>query len=330
MQIDAVVATTDVVDRGTYTVSITKEALEGIVSQINGATAVRMTPNHDPLCMPIGKAKAAWLKEREDGEWELVQRIYMDDQPVHLSIEQVGDGIPPEELVLLQFPEDARPFKSVAQGFDTSLAAGVEVVNFRDHESFEAFRDDITEGNEHVSFFSFERHELVPEPFLQFVIDHFSVWHALAIPAGGWFVSRLKKHCNYIVDELLQEAADGVLDALRPKIRGIFDRYRERATEDGRSTLVGIQINASPVVRLYARVGEADNFPEIELASIVETLEEYGHLLSKACEVVLEWDGESWLFRYATSSEGEVLGTKDCFEYTMEQFRRATRPSEED
>lgn len=330
MQIDAVVATTNVVDRGTYSVSFTREALEDFVSQINGSTASRMTPNHDPLCLPIGKAKTAWLEEREDGEWELVQRIYIDDQPIPLTIGQVGDDGPREELTILQFPEDPRPFKLEDRGFDTSLATGVEIVNFKDRHGFDAFRDDVIASNEGVSVFNFERHGIGPEPFIQFVIDHFSVWHALVYSSGGWLVSRLKNPCNYVADELLQEAADGVVDALRPKIRRIFDRYRERAVEDDRSTLIGIQLNSSPVVRLYARVGGDDGFPEIDLSSVVEALENYGTFLSKAREVVLEWDGERWCFRYATSNEGEVLGTQECLDHTMEQFSQTTRPRGED
>ena len=330
MEIDAVVATTHAIDRGTYSVRITKEALEDGVSQINGSSATRMIVNHDPLCLPIGKAKAAWLREREDGEWELVNRFYIDDQAITLTIERAGGDGPLEELAIVQFPEDPRPFLSGAKGFDTDLAAGVEIVNFRDPHSFDAFRDDVVASNENVSVYTIERHEFGPEPFIQFVVDHFSVWQALAIPPGGWLVSRLMKHCNYVVDQLLKEAADGVVDALRPKIRRIFDRYRERAVEDDRSTLVGIQLNASPVVKLYARVSECNNFPEIELASVVEALEKYEPFLSKAREVVLEWDGEGWRFRYATSNEGEVLGTKECFEYTMKQYRRLNRPHGED
>ena len=330
MQIDGVVATTHVIDRGTYSVTMTREALEDAVTQINGSTASRMTLNHDPLCLPIGKAKSAWLKERDDGEWELVQRVYIDDQPIPLTIGQVGDDVPSEELSMLQFLEDPRPFKLDDRGFDTSLAAGVEIANFKDLHSFDAFRDDVVASNEDVSVFNFERHEFVPEPYIQFVIDHFSVWHALIYSSGGWLVSRLKNHCNYIVDELLQEAADGVIDVLRPKIRRIFDRYRERPAEDDRSTLIGIQINSSPIVRLFARVGEDDTFPEIELASVVEALEDYGTFLSRAREVVLEWDGDGWCFRYATSNEGEVLATQECLNYTFERLNRMKGTRNED
>ena len=154
MEIDAVVATTHAIDRGTYSVRITKEALEDGVSQINGSSATRMIVNHDPLCLPIGKAKAAWLREREDGEWELVNRFYIDDQAITLTIERAGGDGPLEELAIVQFPEDPRPFLSGAKGFDTDLAAGVEIVNFRDPHSFDAFRDDVVASNENVSVYT--------------------------------------------------------------------------------------------------------------------------------------------------------------------------------
>ena len=111
-----------------------------------------------------------------------------------------------------------------------------------------------------------------------------------------------------------------------PKSVGYSIATERGPLEDDRDTLVGFQINASPVVRLYARIGENDSFPDIELSSIAEELDRYGTYLSKAAEVVLAWDGEKWCFRYATSDEGEVLGTKECLDYTMDQFNRTMRP----
>lgn len=325
-----IIATTDVVNRGSYSVSLAKEALEDGIAQMNGSSALPMIMNHDPLCMPIGKIKSAWLEEREDGEWMLFSRVYVDDEPLILTIGQGGYNDTPEELAILRFSEDPRPFKSRFDWFDTSLAAGVEIANFRDRESSDAFQDDVIEGSQDVSVFNLERHEFGPEPFIQFVISHFSIWEALGWSSGGWMLSRLRNPLKYIADELLQEVAGGVVDMLRPKIRRIFDRYRERAVEDDRDTLVGIQINASPVVRLYARIGESDSAPDIELSSIAEELDRYGTFLSKAREVVLEWDGEKWCFRYATSDEGEVLGTKECLDYTKDQFNRTMRPCGEE
>ena len=328
MEWTGILATTDVINRGSYRVSFAKEALEDGITQMNGSAAVPLIANHDPLCMPIGKIKIAWLEERDDGEWMLFGRSYVDDEPMILTIDRGDDNDTPDELAILRFLEDPRPFKSQLNWFNTSLEASVEIANFRDHQSFESFRDDVLEGNQDVSVSNLERHEFSPEPFIQFVISHFSIWEALGWSSGGWLLSRLRNPLKYIADELLQEVADGVVDVLRPKIRRIFDRYRERAIEDDRDTLVGFQINASPVVRLYARIGENDSVPDIELSSLAEELDRYGTFLSKAAEVVLKWDGEKWCFLYATSDEGEVLGTKECLDYTMDQFSRTMRPRE--
>ena len=330
MEWTGILATTDVVNRGSDRVGIAKKILEDGILQVNGTSALPITWNHDPLCMPVGKIKAAWLEERADGEWALYGRTYMDDEPIPLTLAQVGENDVPQELVILRFPEDPRPFKSRLLWFDTNLATGVEIANFRDHESFNAFRDDIAERNQDVPVFNLERREFGPEPFIQFVISNVPVWEALGWTTGGWLLSRLKNPLKYIADELLQEVADGVVDVLRPKIRRIFDRYRERAVEDNRDTLVGIQINASPVLRLYARISESDGVPDIELSSIVEELDKYGTFLSKAREIVLEWDGEKWCFRYATSDEGEVLGTKECLDYTRDQVNDTMQSHEEE
>ena len=192
-----ILATTGVINRGAYSVSIAKEMLEDGISQINGSSAIPLIPDHDPLCMPIGKMKGAWLEEREDGEWMLLGRTYVDDEPMILTIGQGDDNDTPRELAILRFPDDPRPFKSRFDWFSTSLATGVEIANFRDHQSFDSFRDDVIEGGQDISVFNLERHEFGPEPFIQFVISHFSIWEALGWSSGGWLLSRLRSPLKY-------------------------------------------------------------------------------------------------------------------------------------
>ena len=330
MEIEGIAATTHIVDRGSYRVRLAREALEEAVKQINGPLAVRMTPNHDPLCMPIGKVQQAWLRELDDGEWALVHRMYIDDEPVFYSLPSSEHDGSTKELVILRFPQDPRPLMIQHNSSDVILEVGVEVVNFRDTDSFDEFKNRVRRDDQDVSIQTLERHEVGPEPLIEFIVSHISLWEALAWSTGGWFLSRLRNPCKYIVDEVLQEVADGVVETLRPKIRRIFERYQQRAAEDDRKTPVAIQLNASPVVKLYARIGEEDTFPDIELSNIVATLTEYDNFVAKAREVVLEWDGDGWRFRYATSDEGEVLGTKVCFECTLDEYNSLTRPQEED
>ena len=114
----------------------------------------------------------------------------------------------------------------------------------------------------------------------------------------------------------------GVVDSIRPKIRRIFERFQERPIEDERKTLVGIHLNGSPAVRLYARIGADDTFPDIDLPEIMETLNRYSNFMVNAQEAVLEWADDGWCFRFAISNEGEVVATEDCFNYTTEVYRR--------
>ena len=328
MEYEAVLATTHFVNRGSFQEKLSKEALEECIPELNGPFALPMDVRHDPLCMPLGKLKSAWISQLEDNEWALCARIYEDQEPVSLTLDRHADD-DKEDMVALTFPNDKRPFLLLQEVATTTLSVVADRVNFRDIASFESFRNDILQDHEDVSMGEVGRRELVPEPLIEFFVNHFSIWSALQWSAGGWFMYRLEKPCRYIVDEALQEVADGVVNSIRPKIRWIFERFQERPAEDDRKTLVGIHLNASPVVRLYARVGDDDTFPEVNLPEIMETLSRYSNFMVNAQEVVLEWADDGWCFRFALSNEGEVVATQDCFNYSMDVYRRVLEASRE-
>ena len=281
-----------------------KSSLEKGVTELNGPFAHPMHVNHDPLCMPLGKLKSAWISQLEDNEWALCAQIYEDSEPVSLTLDRHTGADDREDMVALTFPDDRRPFPLFQKVDPTTLSVVADRVNFRDAASFESFRNNIVQDHEDVSMGEVGRRALVPEPLIEFFVNHFSIWTALQWSAGGWFMSRLEKPCRYIVDEALQEVADGVVNSVRPKIRRIFERFQERPTEDDRKTIVGIHLDASPVVRLYARVGDDDVFPEVNLPEIMDTLSRYSNFMVNAQEVVLEWVDDEWSFRFAVSEEG--------------------------
>ena len=327
MEYEVVLATTHPVNRGSFEVQFTKEALERGLSQFNGTFAIPMITNHDPLCMPLGKLKSAWLTQLEDDEWAVCARVYEDTSPVTLILDRHTGEDGRESMVALTFSEDKRPFIPRHRIEPTTLSVVADRVNFRDPDSFESFRSDLLQDYEDVSMGEVGRHELIPEPLIEFLVNHFSIWSALQWTAGGWFLYRLEKPCSYVIDETLREAADGVVDSIRPKIRRIFKRFQERPNEDERKTLVGIHLNGSPAVRLYARIGADDTFPDINLPEIMETLNRYSNFMVNAQEVVLEWADGGWHFRFAISNEGEVVATADCFNYTTEAYKRILEAS---
>ena len=166
-------------------------------------------------------------------------------------------------------------------------------------------------------------HELIPEPLIEFVINHDSIWSALQWTAGGWFLYRLEKPCRYVVDETLREICRwGCQIPSGPKSDGFSRGFRKGPSKTSGKTLVGIHLNGSPVVRLYARIGDDDTFPDIDLPEIMETLNRYSNFMVNAQEAVLEWADDGWCFRFAISNEGEVVATEDCFNYTTEVYRR--------
>ena len=199
MEIEGIAATTHIVDRGSYRVRLAREALEEGVNQINGSLAVRMTPNHDPLCMPIGKVQQAWLRELDDGEWALFHRMYIDDEPVFCSLPSNENDGSAKELVILRFLQDPRPLLIRHNSSDVILEVGVEVANFRDPDSFDDFKNRVIRDDQEVLIQTLERHEVGPEPLIEFIVSHISLWEALAWSTGGWFLSRLRNPCKYQV-----------------------------------------------------------------------------------------------------------------------------------
>ena len=79
-EIIARVATTHLFEQAGVRVAFTKESLESGAERTNGERAIPFTVEHDPFCMPFGKTIDAWV-EPYGGEYALMSRIYIDDDP---------------------------------------------------------------------------------------------------------------------------------------------------------------------------------------------------------------------------------------------------------
>ena len=128
-----------------------KRLLREVFLNSTGTFAIPMITNHDPLCMPLGKLKSAWLTQLEDDEWAVCARVYEDTSPVTLILDRHTGEDGRESMVALTFSEDKRPFIPRHRIEPTTLSVVADRVNFRDPDSFESFRSDLLQDYEDVS-----------------------------------------------------------------------------------------------------------------------------------------------------------------------------------
>ena len=87
-------------------------------------------------------------------------------------------------------------------------------------------------------------------------------------------------------------------------------------------------------VVLITKTKRDQKFPKIALNEVVAELEKYGDLLQPAEEATLFRTGtKDWRLQHLTTRTGEVLGTSECYNRTIERVRltqEAARSSAKD
>ena len=186
-------ATTAVVERGGISIRIGKEAIESFANQLNGDRSLALTIDHDPLCMPIGKTRDAWVEPLGD-EYAVMARIHVDDarRAIHMKSKT--------ELVYLDFVDEPRPFihhfKNASQ---SRITVGVDLAHFDNPQSHATFVEAVKHIDDEVAFKTIGRHSIEPEPLIQLVLSHPVISAALGI--GLWTLRRVEKFVRYTIDE---------------------------------------------------------------------------------------------------------------------------------
>ena len=309
------VATTGIVEQGNYKIRFTKEAIESISEQVSGDRALPIAIDHDPFCMPIGKSTQAWVEPFGE-EDALMVRVLVEDS--YSKLIHAASGV---EFVRLEFEDDPRPFAS--RRFDETEgqqdALSVDLANFASFEDYTHFAEDVgLIDNSIACDNSIQRHSLVPEPFLQFVMSHPDISLALAI--GMWPLGRLEKFVRYTVDETLRKVADEISDSFSDKIKKTFSAYMHRRSTDDRGTVIQVVVPGDPELILLTRVAPDEEFTTIDLRTLVAEMEEYGDILQSADAVTFAREGNAWKFQYLTTRSGKVIGTLECYEKSLKTF----------
>ena len=312
-------AVTGVIQRGGINVKFTKETLESI-GNTDSASAIPITPGHDPFCMPIGKVESTWI-EAYGEEHAAMAQLHIEEE--YQNITHISTETP---LVLLHFKDSPKPF---VRGFndldEVPLTVCTDLANFSSNMDHSEFLADVSDIDAKAKSKIIGRHSLVPEPILQFLISNPELSTALGVTTL-WTGKRVEKFLRYTVDQTLQKIGDDIADSLSGKIRKILTSYKGRKSPDDRPVLVQVVIVGETDFVLLDRVPNEQRVSPIDLQELVSAIERYGDLLEIAQEVTFaRSESGDWEFQYLKTRQGQVIGTLACQERTVQTYQKQRR-----
>ena len=303
-------------------VRIGREAIDSIPHQLNGERSLPFTIDHDPLCMPIGKTKEAWVEPLGD-EYAAMARIHVEDGA--RSATHLKSGA---DLVYLDFADDPRPFiQRLETASESLVTVGVDLANFDNPQSHATFIDAIKKIDGEIVCKNIGRHSAVPEPLIQLVLSHPEIVAALGV--GLWTFRRMEKVVRYTIDETLRKVADEISEFLSCKIKGIVRAYKNRGSDEDGRVLAEVVVPGETNIVLLVEIARTEDFPHIALEQLATEMEKFGDLLQQAEEATFaRTEAGEWEFQHLTTRTGKVVGTVKCYKRTMDKRRRISKGPE--
>lgn len=324
IEMKAVVVRSGVVVHG---VLMSKAAVESLVVSTNDAArAVRIGVEHDPSCMPRGKVRQAIL-DTDGDEYVAVLTGQINDAPQFLSHEPTQT-----DVVLLEFPDDSRPFMRFSEPADTdeiSVELDTDSISFDSRDEFERELDSLSGVRSETELTA--RHSLEPQALIELVVNH--PVETFALISGTWLLHRIQKFATAVVDEMLRRQIDPVCDALSRKINAIVGAFR-RHRRGGGSILVQVALPLDEVeLILLLRLSDRNESVRLDPVAIAAGLENWDAVLSDAgCDpdsIVMEYrDDGTWAVLYVLTRDGLVIGSRECFARTIAMFEDVRRAGE--
>ena len=316
-EIIARVATTHIFEQAGVRVGLTKESLESGAERANGESAIPFTVEHDPFCMPLGKTVDAWVEPYER-EYALMSRIYIDDNPQEVLHE--GSHT---EWVCLNFEDAPKPFiRRAVTVNDSQIEMIVDSARFVNAEASDELLRDLKVIDSNVSLRHGGRYSLELQPLVQFVLSDPVVYGILA-SAGLWLFRRAEKFASYTVDETLRKIGDEISDSWSEKLIGLFRAYRNHQPEDPRPILsqTAITVDDADLI-LLARIEWDEEHPRVVLGKLTVEMTKYADLLEDAEEITFSRvENDDWELLYFKTRSGKVIGTKECYERTLQRSK---------
>jgi hypothetical protein len=288
---------------------MTEEALQSMVTQINGDKKIPMLMNHRRELPPLGRhGNAELLKEKAS--------IYVVAEiEEYQSREEIN--IEGSQLVKESFNEPAR-LSSRYNPNITSLNISLDPANFETFGQFEETSEQIAGLDSMVDLQMHGRKSDVPFPEILFQV-------------GGAVI--LVEILKTVGRKLIEEVTEDLYDESKKRLKS-FKEYvvrtlkivRKKAIPKNRVLNVIFEIHETPFIELIAKTDDPTLIEKglrgKELLKVRDSIIIFQrHFTIDKIQFKLNEKG-SWKFNYLTTLEGDAIGIKETFRERDKQYQR--------
>ncbi len=280
---------------------IAPDSLDPAAAKINDGPCLPLLIEHDHTIPPLGKAVAARVEDRSDGERDLVctHELFPAPRPLHLP-----DG---STLLFTESETDRRPF-TTPEPVETTVI-GADPVNFESESDRQLFLDEVRQAT--AEPFAAElalRYSYIPDP-------------ELVITAAKAIAATL------VGKKLLDVAIDAVGEKVKQDFGRLYDLVRaavvsfaRRAVPKNRPITYVLplpQEPGQPVIEFVAVTSTPSTYlaaitlPQL-LQAVVRAHGLHATIPASKIQFLLAEDG-TWQFNYLLSTTGAVIGTDASF-----------------
>ncbi len=293
--------------RDRHNTIITKGALEGLASSINGEYAVSIGVEHDPTFPPMGKVTDATLEPTDDGEWRVVATQELFDDPVEIAL-------PDGTTAWMQWsPTDQRPFSVSNEDFDDGFVVSIDPANFATPEDYTVFLETL-KGDAEFTYETYFRKSLLADP--QLIISFGAI--------GLYLWSRIGKSAVEQASVPLSREIGNDLAKLYSLIKSAVAGMTKLAIPKNRPQTYIIRVPGSPIVDLIARTADADLLTSsLQAERIAPALEKAMSLKERLGATNVQFEMEAtgeWRFNYLLTTTGAVIGRPAKFTERNQQL----------
>lgn len=292
--------------------TLSKEDLIQMAKDINeDEEACGAGLDHDLLVMPIGKTIHGEVFPMDDGEYLLeIQQELFD----RFEIIKAING---ERYVKAKIISDKRPLKEEISYCNPKLTICVDKTNFS-NDSFQEFWNQF--DNDDIKREVLIRKSAIPDPeiVIKFITGTIFV---LCTMIGKKTFDKLSDSISTDIESSYQIAKKAVLSFIKcTKTENKIVTYAFEDNYDGILVQLIVRTNnANEVVESISRE---------KLQDIGKKIDELKQQFEISKIQFLYDEDNGWQFRYLTTNEGGVIGTKVTFRYTKKQMKKYYRQVE--
>jgi hypothetical protein len=288
---------------------MTKEALDGAATQINGIRKLPWTMNHRRELPPLGRMEDGRIEQKGN-------LVLLTAQPINFQHRQT---IPWEDstLIMESFDKEA-PFLSRHDDTISGISISLDRSNFTSEEAFERFNNSLYQLDKSVKLEMHGRKSQIPAPEIIIGISKLIVLYKVLEP---------------FTKKILEKLGDDVYEELKKQLK-IFSKYvvhvckatRESSIPKNKRLTVIFEIHSDPFIELIVKSDDSSmlskGLSEKKLGTLQSELTKFcSHFAVDKIQFKLN-DKGNWKFNFLITKKGEVIGNKEAFKERDKQYER--------